>query len=255
MKTVFIETKQFNQMISYKPYAETKSEKKKVKFALLDSIKEVIGDKWDRLKEGTRQAFDMACFLSSELGFYYAGNEYMACKHDISERTMRYRLSELVKLGQVIKVHRRAKKCNGKGKPIYLFTNHPYFTYWVELLGIDLSNFHTNCHTENAETSCESKDEGVKKVSTYSLPSKQESNNNISDNKIMKAVYNRVQDAIKEGSTITYISSYIDRVFRSLEQKALYAENNRQKALRKKREDDARKNRIKDVPFWNWLEQ
>ncbi|MCK2006160.1 hypothetical protein MZM54_33150 [[Brevibacterium] frigoritolerans] len=254
MKTSFIETAQFNQMISYKPYAETKNEKKKVKFALLDSIKEAIGDKWTRLKEGTRQAFDMACFLSSELGFYYAGSEYMAGKHDISERTLRYRLSELVELGQVIKVHRRAKKCNGRGKPIYLFTQHPYFTYWVELLGLDLSSCHTNCHTENTESPTESKVDEGKKVPTYSLPSKQESNN--IENPIMKAVFNRVQDAIKEGSTITYLSSYVDRVFRSLEQKALYAENNRQKALRKKREDEAKRflNPIKDVPLVNWLE-
>ncbi|KOR76534.1 hypothetical protein AM232_26145 [Bacillus sp. FJAT-21352] len=72
----------------------------------------------------------------------------------------------------------------------------------------------------------------------------------------MKAVFNRIQDAIKEGSTITYISSYVDRVFRSLEQKALYAENNRQKALRKKREKETREflNPIKDVPLVNWLE-
>jgi hypothetical protein len=50
----------------------------------------------------------------------------------------------------------------------------------------------------------------------------------------MKAVFNRVQDAIKEGSTITYLSSYVDRVFRSMERQALHMENNRQKALRKK---------------------
>ena len=55
----------------------------------------------------------------------------------------------------------------------------------------------------------------------------------------MKAIYNRVMDAIKEGSTITYISSYVDRVFRSLERQALYAENNRQKAMRKKRAEEA----------------
>lgn len=59
-----------------------------------------------------------------------------------------------------------------------------------------------------------------------------------------------------EGSTITYLSSYVDRVFRSLERQALYAENNRQKALRKKREKEAREflNQIKDVPLVNWLE-
>jgi hypothetical protein len=52
---------------------------------------------------------------------------------------------------------------------------------------------------------------------------KQESNN-ISGNKIMKSVFNRVQDAIKNGSTITYLSSSVDRVFRSMERQALHME-------------------------------
>ncbi|MFS0892289.1 hypothetical protein [Peribacillus frigoritolerans] len=100
-------------------------------------------------------------------------------------------------------------------------------------------------HCENTGKPCESEDEQPynEKESIVLLESsntKQESNN-ISDNKIMKAVFNRVQDAIKEGSTITYISSYVDRVFRSMERQALHMENNRQKALRKKREDEERK--------------
>ena len=72
----------------------------------------------------------------------------------------------------------------------------------------------------------------------------------------MKAVYNRVTDAIKEGSTITYISSYVDKVIRSMERQALHMENNRQKALRKKREKEAREflNPVIEVPFYNWLE-
>jgi hypothetical protein len=44
----------------------------------------------------------------------------------------------------------------------------------------------------------------------------------------MKAVFNRVQDAIKDGSTITYLSSYVDRVFEPMERQ--------------------------DVPLVNWLE-
>jgi hypothetical protein len=208
-------------------------------------------------KEGTRQTFDMICFFSAELGFFYAGGEYLAARHNITDRTVRNRLKELQDLGQVIKVHRRAKRCNGKGKPIYLFVNHPYFTYWVQLLGLNIEDFHTDFHTENGETSTGSKSEGTKKVPTYSLPSKQESNIYIGDNKIMKAIFNRVNDAIKEGSTIEYLSSYVDRVFRSLENQALRAENNRQKAARKRCEEEARQflNPIKDVPLWNWLEQ
>ena len=260
--TYFVETDQFNQMISYNPYVTTGKEKKKIKYSLLDRIQEVLGDKWNRLKEGTRQAFDMICFLGTELGFVYAGDDYLAERHAISDRTVRNRLKELEELGQVIKVHRRAKRCNGRGKPIYLFVNHPYFHYWVEMLGIQLEDFQISFQTENQETSWESKDEDVKKIPTYSLPLKQESNNNISDNKIIQYVVNRVNDSIHKGTRIKYLSSYIDRMVRSLEWQALYAENRRQKAMRQQQQEKNAKviREIvgiteKKVPFYNWLEQ
>jgi hypothetical protein len=172
--THFVEAAQFKQMVSYKPYVTTKLEKRKVKYNLLDSIKEVIGDKWTRFKEGTRQTFDMICFLSVELGFFYAGSSYLADKHNISDRTIRNRFKELEELGQVIKVHRRSKRCNGKGKPIYLFVNHPYFKYWANLLGMNMDEFnkdcHTDFHTEKAVNPYDSKEKDTKKVSTYYLP-------------------------------------------------------------------------------------
>lgn len=160
--TYFVETAQFNQMISYNPYVTKKTEKKKVKYSLLDPIKDIFGDKWDRLKEGTRQTFDMICFFSAELGFFYASDEYLAERHNISDRTVRNRLKDLEELGKVIKVYKRAKRCNGRGKPIYLLVDHPYFKYWVKLLNIDY-DFQTDFQTENAETSWESKDDAPKK--------------------------------------------------------------------------------------------
>jgi hypothetical protein len=76
---------------------------------------------------------------------------------------------------------------------------------------------------------------------------------------IMEAVFNRVNDAVKDGTTIKYLSSYsyVDRIFRSLEKQALYAENRRQVAMRKKRENEAHEffNKPKEVPFYNWLER
>ncbi|QDZ88737.1 hypothetical protein [Priestia megaterium] len=260
--TVFIETEQFNKMISYNPYATTNQEKKNVKYSLLDQIKEGMCDKWERLKEGTRQAFDMICFFSAELGFFYASDEYLAKRHNISERTIRYRFKELEELGLAVKVHRRATKCNGKGKPVYLFVNHPYFNYWANLLGLNMADFHTDCHAENAETPSGSKEKQPKKVSTYFLPKKQESNNNISDNIIVDYVVNRVRDSISKGTKIKYLSSYIDRVVSSLEWQSLYAENRRQEALRKQREEELSKigksilgtEEQPKVPFYNWLE-
>lgn len=261
--TYFVETDQFNQMLSYNPYVTTGREKKKIKYSLLDRIQEVLGDKWNRLKEGTRQAFDMICFLGTELGFVYAGDEYLAERHDISDRTVRNRLKELEELGQVIKVHRRAKRCNGRGKPIYLFVNHPYFNDWVRLLGINLEDFHTDFQTENDEIPCESKVEGTKKVSTYSLPKKQEKDINISNNTIIQYVINRVNDSIKKGTRITYLSRYVDQIITNMERQAIFAENNRQNANKKQQQEENSRfiqkwlgnKKPEPVPFYNWLEQ
>lgn len=259
--TVFVESQQFSQMLSYKPFAETKTEKKKVKYSLLDSIQQSIGDKWYRLKEGTRQAFDMVCFFSTELGFFYASDEYLAKRNGISDRTIQYRLKELVELGQVIKVYRRARKCNGRGNPVYLFVNHPYFKYWVNLLGLDLADFQTDCETENSEKSSGSKDEEGKTFATYLVPEKQESNIYKQANKIAQYVINRVNDSIKKGTRITYTSSYIDKIVTKLEWQALYAENNRQIKAKQQAHNESYekvkgmlgKEPVKPV-FYNWLE-
>lgn len=191
--TYFVETEQFNQMISYSPYAIKKHEKNKVKYSLLDRIKDCLGNKWDRLKEGTRQTFDMVCFLSAELGFFYASDAYLSERHDISDRTVRNRFKELEELGQVIKVYRRAKRCNGRGKPIYLFVNHPYFKYWVELLKIE-ADFRTDFQTENAETPCESMEKPAQKFPTYSLPDQDHNNDlNVKDRPYIKFVPRSLQ--------------------------------------------------------------
>ena len=259
--TVFVESQQFSQMLAYKPFAETKTEKKKVKYSLLDSIQQSIGDKWYRLKEGTRQAFDMVCFFSTELGFFYASDEYLAKRNGISDRTIQYRLKELVELGQVIKVYRRARKCNGRGNPVYLFVNHPYFKYWVNLLGLDLADFQTDCETENSEKPSGSKEKEGKIFATYLVPEKQESNIYKQANKIAQYVINRVNDSIKKGTRITYTSSYIDKIVTKLEWQALYAENNRQIKAKQQAHNESYekvkgmlgKEPVKPV-FYNWLE-
>lgn len=259
--TYFVETDQFKQMLSYNPFTEDKQEKKNVKYNLLDNIKRGIGDKWDRLKEGSRQAFDMICFLSAELGFFYASDEYLAERHEISERTVQYRLKELEELGQVVKVYRRAKRCNGRGKPVYLFVNHPYFNYWVNLLNID-TDFISDCETENEEKPCDSKDEPSKNMPTYSLPFfKQESNNKAAKELLEKYAYLKINDILNKGVTVKYISSYITKVFKSLENQSLYYANELDKAKRKNRQEQADKwfkeaNGIVDepAPFYNWLE-
>ena len=147
----------------------------------------------------------------------------------------------------ILTVKNTVKRKGGKGHNVFVFNT------------IDVLEKRKLTYCEDAVKPCESKDEQPSNERESIIPlessnTKQESNN--IENPIMKAVFNRVQDAIKEGSTITYLSSYVDRVFRSLERQALYAENNRQKALRKKREEEARMflNPIKDIPLVNWLE-
>ena len=161
IKTLWVETDQFKQMLSYESYTENKADQKQVKYMLLDEIQNAMGDKWYRLKDDTRQAIDMICFLSTELGFSYASADYLAEKHGISARTVRYVFKELEQLGQVVAVYRRNSKCNGRGKPVYLFVNHPYMPFWIDLLG--LSNCITDCNTKKAETPVRVRVKAIKK--------------------------------------------------------------------------------------------
>lgn len=277
IKTIFVESDQFKQMLSYNQYVEKKSEKKQVKYKLLEEIQNKMGSKWYRLKEETRQAIDMICFLSTELGFFYASAEYLAEKHSISARTMRYVFKELEQLGQVIATYRRNSKCNGRGKPVYLFVNHPYFKYWINLL--NLENCITDCNTENAGTSCESKEEGQEKVATYSLPKKQERTINTATKEItIDFIPNDVKndenfqtvakyyalalyDKIKNGLNVDYISSLVNKDLKHKIRQALYSERDKEIKLHKQREEESRQALIElgvikkpKLPFYNWLE-
>lgn len=271
--TIFVESNVFKQMLSYKPYVTDKHGKKQVKYSLLDRIKEGLGDKWNRLKEGTRQTFDQICFFSAELGFFYASDKYLAEYNNVSLRTIQYRLNELIKLGEVIKVNRRAKRSNGKGKAVYLFVNHPYFTYWTELLGI--TNCNTDCATEKAKIPTESKNEGPGKISTYSLPKKQESTiykasnefvpseiQNDTDFQNIVGMYSlQLYDKVKKGFNIKSFSSLVSKDISHKIRLALYDANARDNKRRKQRE--AKNDHLaielgikkqKGLPFYNWLE-
>jgi hypothetical protein len=274
-KTVFIESEQLDYMMEYKSYVKGKSDQTKMKYKLLDGFQEVIGEKWYRFKDGTRQSFDMVAFLGTELGFIYAGSKYLANRHDISERTIFLRMKELVERGKVVKLHKRARKCNGRGKPIYLFVDHPYFQMWVDYLGLEDSNSdngHTNFKTETVEIPCQTSIEQPNHVPTYAIHSKQERNiiysnqeflENPNYNNIVQYVINRVQDSIKKGTRIKYLSSYIDRIVRSLENQAIHHENMRQMKARKKNHEEIRQQLIelglipasRPVPFYNWLDE
>lgn len=257
MTTVLVDSKIFNQMISYKPYTENQSQSKKVKFTLLDDIKNFFSDKWFRLKNGTRSALDMMAFLSTERGFVYASQLYLGERYGVSDRTIRRIVRELEEAGLIYTVYRRHSKGNSKGKPVYLFTQHPYFEYWANLLNLNIQD---RVQEEKVQTYWESKQNSVKKVPTYIHQSIQERDINISDNKVVQFVVNRVQDSIKRGTKITYLSSYIDRIVRSLENQAIYAENMRLVKQKKQQEEEMSQLAIelgirnpKEDVFYDWL--
>ncbi|UAT33095.1 transcriptional regulator (plasmid) [Bacillus badius] len=169
-----LSNEEFKQMMSYKPYANNHKEQQSMKLKLLKVVEEVYGDSYYRLKKETRQAIDMMCWLSSERGFFFAKDDYLADRHDISDRTIRNVAKKLREHGVLFSVYRRSTKQNGRSAPVHLFVDHPYFSYWEELL--NLSDFQADFQTENAETPCGSKDEEAKKVPTYSLPLKKSFN-------------------------------------------------------------------------------
>lgn len=165
---------EFSQMISYKRYAENQSQQQKEKKKLLELIQESFEDKYYRLKEGTKQAIDMMCWFATERGFVFAGDDYLADRHDISDRTVRNVAKELRKMGRIVTVYRKSTKHNGRGCPIHLFVDHPYFKYWTSFLDL---HFQANFQAENGEILCESKDKEQKNNSTYNLTNKYIKNN------------------------------------------------------------------------------
>ncbi|MEK4031414.1 transcriptional regulator [Pseudobacillus sp. FSL P4-0506] len=156
---------EFKQMMSYKPHATNQKEQQSMKLKLLKVVEEVYGDSYYRLKKETRQAIDMMCWLSSERGFFFAKDDYLADRHDISDRTIRNVAKKLREHGVLFTVYRRSTKQNGRSAPVHLFVDHPYFSYWEELL--NLSDFQADFQTENAGIPCGSKSEESKKVPTY----------------------------------------------------------------------------------------
>ena len=163
-------TEEFNHMQAYESYTENRSQHQSMKRKLLKEIIQLYGDKYYRLHNGTRKALDRLCWFGAEKGFCFPGSTYLGKTYEKSKWTIYRHLRELRKQGQVVTVYRRCPRNNGKGNPVHLFVNHPYFEYWANFLQLDLtSNVEADVEAENAETLCESRDEEVKKTPTYNL--------------------------------------------------------------------------------------
>jgi hypothetical protein len=250
---VVISINQFKKMQSYEPLTINQKERQKKKWVFIDRIKSKVNIRWERSKK-VLSVIDEIIYKATDRGYSFNGRETLAEKCNVSLSTVDKAIKLLKQSGEAFVAYRTNPSSNGIKTPIIILKEHENFTHWQELLGLE-NNVENK--VENVANPVIPMDEGTKKVPTYSLPSKQESTIYISDNQIMKAVFNRVNDAVKDGTTIKYLSSYVDRIFRSLEKQALYAENRRQVAMRKKRENEAHEffNKPKEVPFYNWLEQ
>lgn len=162
-----VTNEEFNQMKSYKVYAENKKQKQAMKHQLLEGVKEAYGERYWRLKEGTRQVIDMICWLASENGFVFAKDKYLSDRYNMSARTVRKVFKELREAGVTFTVYRRSSTQNCRTAPVHLFTAHPYYKHWDNKL--NLGEFQNNDQNEIAETPCESKEEQPKKAPTVYL--------------------------------------------------------------------------------------
>ncbi len=163
-----VSTEEFKKMISYKVYAENHEQQQSMKLNLLKAVEKAYGERYWRLKKGTRDAIDMMCWFASERGFVFAKDDYFAVRYDVSDKTIRNVAKKLREAGVLFTVYRRSSTQNGRSAPVHLFVDHPYFSHWEEQL--ELSHCQADCQAENAETPCESKDESIKKDSTSYLP-------------------------------------------------------------------------------------
>jgi len=195
----FVESSQLTYMQSVKPLAANAAEQNELKMSLLSKVKAVFGDKYYRLKAGTRKAIDFMAWISTEKGFVFASQLYVAKKYDVSARTIRGFMSELIEAGQVAVVYRRADNTNAKGKPVYLFTEHPYYEQWKELLCI--ADCQEDCQEETEDKPTESKAQGTKKVSTLDYLKKLRELKNTG---ILSDDQQKGMDLIKESNALHY---------------------------------------------------
>ncbi|MGE6833177.1 transcriptional regulator [Priestia megaterium] len=168
--TRMLTTEEFDYMKNYQSFIENRSQHQSMKRKLLKEIINLYGEKFYRLHEGTRKALDRLCWFAAEKGFCFPGSTYLGKTYEKSKGTIDRHLKELRKQGQIVTVYRRCPHNNGKGNPVHLFVNHPYFSYWVKYLQLDLeSNVEADVKTENNENAWESKNKDTKKQSTYNL--------------------------------------------------------------------------------------
>lgn len=256
--TVLVSSHQFKKMQASKTLKMNQKERQKLKWKFIDRIKSNIDIRWNRAKK-VLSVIDEIIYKATDRGYSFNGRETLAEKCKVSLSTVDKAIKLVKQSGEVLVAYRHNPASNGYKTPIIILKQHENFTYLNELLGLENSVENKVENTDKPEIPM---DEGTKKVSTYVLPTlKQESNKyikNLQEAKIIQYVTNRINDAMKTG-TITFLSSYVDRIVRSLEQTAIFETNKREQAKIKQREAAAREfaikmNKIKQPVKYNWLE-
>lgn len=162
-----ISVSEFKEMNNYIPFTKTQQEQQAMKAELLKTVEAIYGDRYYRLKEGTRKAIDMMCWFAAEKGFFFASDDYLAARYGVTDKTVRNISKKLRDHGVIQTIYRRSSTQNGLSAPIHLFKAHPYFDHWKQVL--QLSDFQADFQAGNDQIPCESKDEEPEKVSTKYL--------------------------------------------------------------------------------------
>ena len=138
MNTVLIITEsQFDEMKKTVSYTQNRAEQKKMKRHLFESVRIEYGEAWYRMKKETRKAVETLLFSASDRGFTFIGRKSLANMRGIVTATVSRILAFLRNAGIIEVVYRRAKNGNGKGNPVLIFKDHPYFKKWISFLGLE----------------------------------------------------------------------------------------------------------------------
>ncbi|MGG0487004.1 transcriptional regulator [Priestia aryabhattai] len=200
--TRMLTTEEFDYMKNYQSFIESRSQHQSMKRELLKEIINLYGEKFYRLHDGTRKALDRLCWFAAEKGFCFPGSTYLGRTYEKSKGTIDRHLKELRKQGQIVTVYRRCPRNNGKGNPVHLFVNHPYFNHWVKYLQLNLeANVETDVKTENDQIAWESKSKETKNQPTYNLS--------------LKDLNKYIRNDVNLKLPTDYVPSFIPTAFRS----------------------------------------
>ena len=262
MTVLVVSNNVFNKMQSFKTLASNQKERQQMKYTFLDRIKENVPLRWNRASKLIK-VIDEIIYKATDRGYSFNGRETLAKKCVVSLRTVDKAIKILKESDEVIVAYRHNPSSNGYKTPIIFLKKHEYFMYWKELLHLEDD---VSCEVDNSKKVDLSNAEAGKMDLYHLYTKKQESNiiySNPSHTKIVQFIINRVQDSIKKGTHIKYLSSYIDRTIRSLEKQSLYAENIRLAQAQRQKETELSnlaerigiKKQNNSPIFYNWLDE